>query len=161
MRQPENFFELRTKYSSPVFGSNAACDSNNSLETPWGVQRSTCSGAGAALTAPNALTASRTFSCTAVPSQPQGFPAGAVLVPAPAQAGPENSASIENSTASLTPMVEPGCGIPNAMPKSERLSVPWAVQRPTARTTGIRVFLMANLRQGAPRTHGDAPLPTR
>src|SRR3977135_3427077 len=117
MRQPEKDLELRTKYSSPVFGANAGCDSNSSLETPRGVQRSTCSGAGAVLTPANALTASSVliFSCNDLSPQAQDFSAG--VLPAPAHAGPENSASIENSTGSPTPMVEPGCGIPNAMPK--------------------------------------------
>jgi alkyl hydroperoxide reductase subunit D len=39
-------------------------------------------------------------------------PAGYLDAAAPAQAGPLNSASMMNSTASLTPMVEPGAGIP-------------------------------------------------
>src|SRR5207248_3847995 len=45
-------------------------------------------------------------------------------------AGPVNSASIENSTESPTPMVVPGAGTPNVIPKSDRLSEPCA-ENPT------------------------------
>src|ERR1051325_4823008 len=38
MRHPSNAGELRTKYSSPVVGSKAACDSNCGLEIPTGFQ---------------------------------------------------------------------------------------------------------------------------
>ena len=45
-------------------------------------------------------------------------------------AGPVNSASIENSTKSPTPIVVPGAGRPNVIPKSDRLSEPCA-ENPT------------------------------
>ena len=45
-------------------------------------------------------------------------------------AGPVNSASIENSTKSPTPIVVPGAGTPNVIPKSDRLSEPCA-ENPT------------------------------
>ncbi|GAB2790617.1 hypothetical protein GCM10027021_11520 [Dyella kyungheensis] len=58
MRQPENDLELRTKYSSPVRGSKAGCDSNRSLDTPGGVQGCTLDEAAAA-TAPSGVRASQ------------------------------------------------------------------------------------------------------
>src|SRR5690349_2172958 len=45
-------------------------------------------------------------------------------------AGPVNSASIENSTKSPTPIVVPGAGTPNVIPKSDRLNEPCA-ENPT------------------------------
>lgn len=44
--------------------------------------------------------------------------------------GPVNSASIEKSMVSPTPMVVPGAGTPKEMPKSERLNAPCA-ENPT------------------------------
>src|SRR5882724_515385 len=43
-----------------------------------------------------------------------------------ASAGPVNSASIEKSIKSPTPIVVPGAGMPNVIPKSERLNEPCA-----------------------------------
>jgi hypothetical protein len=60
---------------------------------------------------------------------PHSAAAGA-LGGAPAQAGPENSASMVTSTLSPTPMVVPGWGMPKAIPKPERLNDPWA-EKPT------------------------------
>ncbi len=46
--------------------------------------------------------------------------------PPPGSGGPLNSASMMISTASLTPIVVPGAGMPYATPNSERFSVPFA-----------------------------------
>jgi hypothetical protein len=45
MRQPLKLGELRTKYRSPVRGSNAAWDSNWELDIRAGCQGMTCNGA--------------------------------------------------------------------------------------------------------------------
>jgi GMP synthase (glutamine-hydrolysing) len=63
--------------------------------------------------------------CAKLPD-PAHRPSPQGVVGASAQAGPLNSASTTTSTVSLTPIFVPGAGIPNAIPNSERSSVPCA-----------------------------------
>ena len=49
-----------------------------------------------------------------------------LCLPGHHEAGRVNSASMMISTASLTPIVDPGDGMPNAIPKAERSRLPFA-----------------------------------